>query len=394
MDTLIDSKLTLQQPTLYVPNENRTGRLEYISNELLRLIGVNDKLLIKEGDKIYLTIGENIVITESKLLELFSIVSLEREFEKSKDVHGRFDQTKMKWDVLQPEINKFVRNIQNELGDKLSVLNDSFKVIFTHDVDWVSGRVMTSVLKSFKDIFRRNRSWITLDQAFNKNIFLESYSEMLLIEKDYNIKTWNFLLSGPTGNKRYSSRYDINWELSRNLIEIINESGNEIGLHGSYYAVEDNLYKAESERLASVTGKPIIAHRNHYLRFNPERFNSQLETAGIKYDFSVGFSSVLGFRAGLATPYLPFNHEKSIPSKVIEIPLIYMERQNHLDDEAGILEKLSLALEEVKKYNGCVSILFHPESFAVDKRWLRFYERVIKSVIDLGADISNELPIL
>lgn len=386
--------MTLLQSTLYVPNENRPGRLEYISNELLRLIGVNDKLLIKEGDKIYLTIGESIVIPESKLLELFSIVSLEREFGKPKDSHGRFDQKRIEWDISQPQVNKFVRDIQNELGDKLNSPKDNFKVIFTHDVDWISGRIGVSVLKSIKEIFNRNRSWITLGQALQKNIFIDTYSEMLMVEKDYNIKTWNFLLSGPNGKRRYSSRYDINWELSRKLVEIILESGNGIGLHGSYYASEENLYKLEAERLASAIGRPIIAHRNHYLRFNPDEFYSQLEAAGIKYDFSVGFSSEIGFRAGLAVPYLPFNHEKAIPSEVVEIPLIYMDRISHLSNETEIFDKLYLVLEEVKKYNGCVSVLFHPESFAIDKRWLRFYEKLIKIIINLGADVSNELPVV
>lgn len=384
--------MTELRQILYISNDKDKIRFEYISNEILRLVGIESQLEIKEGSETSLVISEKVKIPESKLLHLFDIISLGRELGFAKDIHGRIDQSKIEWDVLKPELNEFSRSISNTLGVKEKKDKKRFQVIFTHDVDWVSGWVLTSVLKSIKNVFTGNRAWLTPGQLLNKKVFIESYNEMLLVEKENNIKTWNFLLSGPTDGKRYASRYDINWGLARELVEVIIASGNEIGLHGSYYASDSNLYKEEAERLSAVTGKPVIAHRNHYLRINLEKFNSQLETAGIKYDFSVGYSSILGFRAGLATPYLSFNHEKSAPSKITEIPLIYMEREDHLNDEAGTLEKLSLVLQEVKKYNGCVSILFHPESFAVDKRWLIFYEKVIKCVIDSGADISNKLP--
>ncbi len=80
-----------------------------------------------------------------------------------------------------------------------------------------------------------------------------------------------------------------------------------VGLHGSYYAREQDSYRAEKERLEQVLGTAVTTHRNHYLRFDPMRMWSQLEAAGIRHDFSVGFNYRLGFRAGCARAYRGFD---------------------------------------------------------------------------------------
>lgn len=380
------------QPILYISDNTQKKSLEYISKEILTRVGISSNFRITENTKTALVISKEVVIPESKLRELFNIISLLREDGKGYDTHGRFNQENTDWNFDIPEFDRFILDVKDSLGGISETEQKRFKVIFTHDLDWVDGREWASLVKSLKEIFIEKRTWISFSQSLKKNIFYDCYSEMMDIEKSYDIKTWNFILSGPHGLKRYSSRYDVNWVQARKIMDLILYSGNKIGLHGSYYSRDYNSYLLESKRLQEAIGIPIIAHRNHYLRFDSKKLYSQLEKAGIYYDFSVGFSSRIGFRSGMASSYFPYDFEKSDSAGVLEIPLVYMERASHLESESMVLENLSKVLEQVKKYNGCVSILFHPESFAIDARWFKFYEKVINLVISMGADVSSELP--
>lgn len=354
------------------------------------MAGIEVPLEVSLNNETKLVISGNVCVSRDKLEQIFKILTLSREEGFPRDIHGRFDQSFVNWNTDIPEVNVFAEAIRNEvLGNRQELSrNGNFKIFFTHDIDWVTGREVFSYIKSF-----RNRdSWIPFKDAMNKNVFLDTYRKICNIEKRYGVKSWNFMLSGPHKYGRYSSRYDSKSESAMKMIKLILGYGNYIGLHGSYKAFEDDSYGEEVKRLESVVTKSIIAHRNHYLRFHPEKFWNQLENAGIRYDFSVGYSTHIGFRNGMASCYYPFNFIQERASNVVEVPLIYMDRLNHLKEQDKIYSNLIRVVEEIKEYNGCASVLFHPESFAISDNWYVFYERVIRGVVDLGADVSGNLP--
>lgn len=261
--------------------------LKYTSMLLLKLTGIDAPLKLTLNNETKLVISENVCVSRDKLEQIFDILTLRREKGFPKDIHGRFDQSFINWNTDNPEVNVFAEAIRKEvLGNNEEPLrNSGFKIFFTHDIDWVTGREVFSFIKSFKN----RKSWIPFKDAINKNVFLDTYRKICNIEKKYGVSTWNFMLSGPHKYGRYSSRYDSKSKYAMEMIELITDYGNYIGLHGSYEACENDSYGVEVKRLESVVAKPIIAHRNHYLRFHPEKFWNQLENAGIKYDFSVGY---------------------------------------------------------------------------------------------------------
>ncbi|MCB0723906.1 MAG: polysaccharide deacetylase family protein [Ignavibacteriae bacterium] len=380
----------MQAPVLIISSDDEKDEIIYIAKELLWLIGMEKDLAIHIGEKTLLRISDAVEIDRDTLLNVFNAMSLKREFEHGKDAHGRFDQANIKWDIKKPKVSELVESMGQRL-DKVDAQSE-FKIIFSHDIDWVSGFDPISLVKSIKSSVSGSRNWIKLSEVFDQDIFVKNYSEMLSIEKKYGVKTWNFMLSGTNGLGRYSNRYNIKSSRAKKVIDLILSSGNFIGLHGSYGASDANTYKEEAELLREVTNQEIISHRNHYLRFDPINLWSQLSSAGIGYDFSVGFSSNMGFRTGVASSYRPYDFKNKSASDITEIPLVFMERNQYLIDERKTLEELKGVLEEVKKYNGCASILFHPESFVVDTRWLPFYEKVINTVVEMGGDVSGTLP--
>ncbi len=364
-------------------------KYKYLCDELLRLAGLETNYLITGSTETSLSIP-GIIISEDKLNELFGILTLTREEGKGVDIHGRFKPDGIDWDYKTPQVNEIINDIKEVTGNTPN--NGNFKVIFTHDIDWTTPLEIAGFTKTIKQAFGRRKEWVKFKNSFNSDLFLNTYSRILEIEKDYGIRTWNFLLSGPYGINRHSTRYDAKWKSSIKYIELILESNNYIGLHSSYKSSETNSYLYETRRLEKYIGSPIIAHRSHYLRFNPVNLFSHLEKAGIKYDFTVGYPDLIGFRAGVASPYHPYDFINTSASNILEIPLVYMERAFHLKNEFQIMEEITEVMEKVKMFNGCVSVLFHPENFAIEDKWFKYYEKFIKCILDIGADMSGVLP--
>lgn len=50
------------------------------------------------------------------------------------------------------------------------------------------------------------------------------------------------------------------------------------------------------------------------------------------------------------------------------------------------------ALIQVKRVNGCVAILFHPETFLVARDTWTFFQDIVDWCQDAGADLSGQLP--
>ena len=84
------------------------------------------------------------------------------------------------------------------------------------------------------------------------------------------------------------------------------------GLHPSYASfTKPELILEEKKRLEEILDQEIIASRFHFLRFRIPQSYRILEEAGIKEDYSMGFSGFPGFRAGTALPFRWFDLEKN-----------------------------------------------------------------------------------
>ena len=103
--------------------------------------------------------------------------------------------------------------------------------------------------------------------------------------------------------------------------------------------------------------------------FDPEKTVSVLEESGIKYDSSLSFAEQIGFRRATCYPFYLFNFEKDRISPVIEIPLIVMDSTLSNKKYIELSPQVSLPLiinlvDEIKKFEGVFTILWHNTSFS------------------------------
>jgi hypothetical protein len=342
-----------------------------------------------------LRIGGQVAVPADELDRMFAAVTLQREVDTGRlDSMGMFDESAATWSLSQPLVQLRGLDVARRLGRpaEAGAAGGRFRVVITHDVDRTTFREPTTIVKSALRSLKRMRCEAALRASLSHQSLYRVYEWMLARERHYGVEATFFVLSGPYGLRRYSSRADIRWAASRELVRLIRDAGMSIGLHGSYYARERSSYREEKERVEDAIGAPITCHRNHYLRFDPVQMWRQLEDAGIRTDFSVGFNYRLGFRAGCGTIYPGFDLTRNQLSNVGSVPLLFMDGVLGGADRRALLQGLRSALEEVKRISGCVSLLFHPELFVTDPSLMDVFEEVLQMCVSLGADLSGDLP--
>ena len=172
------------------------------------------------------------------------------------------------------------------------------------------------------------------------------------------------------------------------LVETLQEAKAEVGLHGSYSAADDARRIAdEKERLERLSG-PVQGQRYHYLRIDPHRNLGSLEAAGFAYDSSLGFGDAVGFRAGIAHPFRPWDFERDAPHDLIEVPLAAMdvtlsaERYLNLSVERGRQRGSARCSTGPRSTEAASPILWHSEQYdsALLPGWDVLYRRLMEEV--------------
>ncbi len=171
------------------------------------------------------------------------------------------------------------------------------------------------------------------------------------------------------------------------LVETLRAGGAEIGLHPSYLAGgEPALVGEEKQTLEQLAG-PLRGQRYHFLRVDPHANLAPLVELGFEYDASLGFADALGFRAGIAHPFRPWDFARDAPLDLVEIPLAAMDvtlaDERYLGLSATAAEgRLMTLLDWAAVHGGGFSVLWHPDRFdrATSAGWDRLYFRLIEGV--------------
>ncbi len=386
--------------TLCLGHDSDTRRLHYAASTLLDLMRLDLPLETKNdatSSNSGLVLPGGLLVSEEKLQAVFDVLTLQHEARTGRlDGRGMLDDQAITWDVSRPWIDAEAQALVRQLtatGLPLTPRSRRFKVVITHDIDRTFLLEPTSIASAVMRMVGLRRSHcVRLWTVLSPGILLATIQRLLEFEVAHQIGAYYFMLSGPYSMRRYGSRCDIRWRYSRMIAEMVSRAGMTIGLHGSYYARDENSYRQEKERLKEVLGQAITSHRNHYLRFDPLRMWGQLEQAGIAYDFSVGFNNRFGFRSGCASLYRTFDLASNRTTTVQSVPLLYMDNVLFQSNPKRMLCQLRAALQEVQKVNGCVSLLFHPDCFLIDETFWEFFEELVEMCEELGADLSGKLP--
>ena len=306
-----------------------------------------------------------------------------------RDEHGRFRAEWSSLDPLDPPLERLRR--------RLGLADERFVVALTHDVDtpWRWTRIG---LRGAAARVKQNTLQGRLAPALREATGLAVAPLHRVRGTDPN---WRFAhiaaeerRHGATGSTFFvlaghhdphdgaaPETYD---ELRPRLVGTIRDAGGEIGLHGSYSAADDATRLADEKAKLEALAGPVDGHRFHYLRSDPYRNIARLP---FRYDTSLGFPDALGFRAGVARPFHPWDFERDAPADVLEIPLAAMDATLAEERYLGLSAKrawpqLNALLDWGAANGGAFAILWHPDRFdpLSSGGWDSLYSRVLDGV--------------
>ena len=330
------------------------------------------------------------------LAEAFFHLARVEERNGARDEHDRFRAVSSCLDPLDPPLER----LRAQLGVEPPRWGGArFAVALTHDVDvpwkWTRLGVKGAAARAKTDLTNgrvrpglrelRGLAGAAVHKVRGTDPYW-SFDRILEDERRSGASSTFFLLADHA-HEFDGAAAEAYERLRPRLVETLQDGKAEVGLHGSYSAADDAQRIAdEKERLERLSG-PVQGQRYHYLRIDPHRNLGALEAAGFAYDSSLGFGDAIGFRAGIAHPFRPWDFERDAPHDLIEVPLAAMdvtlsaERYLNLSvEEAGA--RLSALLDWAEQHGGGFAVLWHSEQYdsALLPGWDVLYRRLLEEV--------------
>ncbi len=330
------------------------------------------------------------------LAEAFFHLARVEELGGERDQHGRFPGTASCLDPLDPPVERLRRKLGLEPPRWAGA---HFAVCLTHDVDtpWRWTPIgMRGAAARLRDSARAGHGRQTAREAralaavpLHKLRGTDPnwrFERILRIAQARGVAHTFYLMAGHRHPADGAAPH-VYERLRPRLVEALLAGGAEIGLHGSYTAADDLSRLAEEKRVLEALAGPLAGHRYHYLRVDPHRNLAPLAELGFRYDTSLGFSDLPGFRAGIAHPFRPWDAARERPADLIEIPLAVMDvtlaEERYLGLSAQAAERMLLDLVAwAAQRGGGFAVLWHNDRFdpGTSRGWDRLFFRFIDAV--------------
>ncbi len=213
------------------------------------------------------------------------------------------------------------------------------------------------------------------------------YDKLIGMRKKFDIRTLFFFLLGEYGT--YDKNISPGNSNYRLLIKNIADYCT-VGIHPSYMSMKkEQKIKKEQSLLQSIVNFPITKSRQHYLRVALPETYQHLVDLEIKQDYSMGYASQFGFRAGTCTPFYFYDLDFEIqtPLKVFPFAAMDVTLKDYLNftPKKSYITIMHLA-NEVRKVRGTMITVFHNESVSGTgqwRGWSKLYESLLREMSKL-----------
>ncbi len=315
----------------------------------------------------------------------FYLLSRYEEYgEYEKDEYGRYPHKKStayRNNFLQlPLINiwlfDFAKNLIKLFPD-LKFNKKTFQFIPTYDIDMAWSYQQKGIVRNIGGFIKQptlNRIQVLGNKT--KDPF-DVYDELHELHKRLPFAPIYFFLVAQEPGK-----YDKNISPENKAMQelIKQHSIYKIGVHPSWNSF-DHPEKIKSEKilLEQVSGNNINASRQHYIKMALPDTYRHLIKAGIKHDYSMGYGSINGFRASVASSFLWYDLLQEQQTELRIHPFCFMDAnsffEQHQSSENSYTELISY-YEICKKYDGELITIFHNNILGTDspfKGWKEMY---------------------
>lgn len=322
---------------------------------------------------------------------VFYLLSRYEEYRPhQKDMYGRYahhNALAFREGFLQlPLINLWLEQFRNALAEKnsaFSIPHTPFAFQPTYDIDMAwsflhkgftrnAGALLLLLLKG-KWGSAMHRLRVLRRKASDP---FDAYAWMESLHQKHTAKPLYFFLVAEEKGK-YDKNIDVKAPAFQELIQSL-ALQNQLGLHPSWASGDHpSLLKKEKKTLEELSGIAITASRQHFIRMQLPSTYQQLLSAGIAHDYSMGYGSINGFRASIASPFYWYDLKKEEATNLLVHPFCFMDANAYYEEKlspAGAQKELQQYLSITRKVNGTLITVWHNSFLGTAKEFAGWRE--------------------
>lgn len=306
-----------------------------------------------------------------------------------RDDHGRFTPqssiAEQKGFMQVPVVNRWALALGNLLKDyfpELQIETKPYTYLPTIDIDsaWayknkgfirsVGGFLKSLVKGDFEDV----RSRFRVMTGLSEDPF-DTFALLKGLHRQYNLRPHYFILFSEYGlnDKNIPTNNSSFQVLIKGLADYA-----DVGIHPSYASnSKPSLLSDEIRELSLVLHTDITSSRQHFLKLSlPETYRNLIDN-DIKDDYTMGFASRPGFRAGICSTFKWYDLESEVTTNLNIHPFAVMDGslRDYMNLEAkDAMTQIMPLVDEVKNVGGTFISLWHNETLSDEKRWKGWVE--------------------
>jgi hypothetical protein len=329
----------------------------------------------------------------------FLLSRYEEYLPHEKDMYGRFaheNSLAYKEGFLHlPLINLWLIDFAEKLKEKFlpgslhtmpNFQSSTFRFEATYDIDIAFSYKHKGIVRNAGGFLRSpSLDRMKVLAGGTKDPF-DCYDWLNDLHKKYHLNPiYFFLVAEKNGefDKNILPHKDVMWQLVKQ-----HASKYKIGIHPSWQSNESiSVLKKELEWLAEMSDiKHINVSRQHYIKFSlPGTYRNLIE-AGIHNEYSMGYGSINGFRASVASSFFWYDLEKEIKTSLNVHPFCFMDANSYYEQKLNAeqaYEELMHYYNICKEVNGTLITIWHNNflgTASTFKGWRDIYEKFIAQV--------------
>lgn len=299
------------------------------------------------------------------------------------------------WDI--PIVNLYFKALKKLISDRHPHLPFKLEqeaiLELSHDLDYINKtmplRLKQSAFNLFNAVTKVSPSKLIKSSQFllmPTNYWCFDY--WMEFEKSVNMRSTFYVYAESGKQSTQQWLLDPSYKVASNIrlqeqLKMMLKEGFEVGLHGSFLSSNNrDRLRNEQSILQDAIQQPVRKTRQHWLRYE-EAITPYIHEELFDQDSTVGWNDRVGFRAGIASKYRPFNHRDQKPFNYFIVPQVIMDSNIYdysFGNEEAMILKSKRLLEEVKDLkNTHISISWHPRTCSNDYKWNGAYETLVKS---------------
>lgn len=312
---------------------------------------------------------------------VFYFLSRYEEYQHfKKDAHGRFEVNESilfkNNFYLKPVVDYWILDLEKALFrvlPELKLPERKMRIVSTMDIDNLFAYRYKGLLRtvgaSLKDVLKIDIKNLKMRVAVlsgkTKDPF-DVYEKVSTFCEELSIPFCCFFLF--KSNTKHDRTVNPKSVAFNKVFDILKQHKAEFGLHPSYNAAfTPGMLAQELHDFKTKSNRQVDYSRQHYLRFDIRTTPDLLLKNGIKADFTMGFASSPGFRAGTSYPFHFYDFDKEHTTELILFPFCAMDGAFFVYTKTSPSEAFKSLLQiamEVKNAKGIFTTVFHERTFS------------------------------